>query len=440
MVATSSLAGWGRISVPGTELRSEDLDQLTKDAVLTRGLARSYGDSSLPPPSHPFVAATPLADRLLAFDEQTGVLRAEAGFSLQSLYRLFLPRGWFTPVTPGTQFVTLGGMVAADVHGKNHHRDGSIGRHVRSIRLRTANGEIVECSREREPDLFRATIGGMGLTGHIFEIELQLVRVPSPWIMAERRRIADIDEFLSELKDTATQWPFTMGWIDCLSRGRHMGRGVLLCGRWATPNEAPKTWPAPLTRLIVPFVFPSWVMGHVVGRVFNEAYYRWNWPRRARIVHPESFFYPLDALLHWNRLYGRRGFTQYQCVLPDVAGRQAVRELLDLLTREGAASFLCVIKDCGEEGEGLLSFPMKGTSIALDLPVRDNTQAVVDRLNEFVIRAGGRIYLAKDTFTRPEHFRAMEPRLAEWAAIRHRWDPCGKLRSAQSVRLLGDAP
>jgi FAD/FMN-containing dehydrogenase len=440
MVATSSLSGWGRVSVPGTELRSEDLDQLTRDAVLTRGLARSYGDSSLPPPSHPSVAATPLADRLLAFDDQSGVLRAEAGFSLQNLRRLFLPRGWFTPVTPGTQFVTLGGMVAADVHGKNHHRDGSIGRHVRSIRLRTATGAIVECSREHEPDLFRATIGGMGLTGHIFEIELQLVRVPSPWIMAERRRIADIDEFLSELKDTASQWPFTMGWIDCLSRGRHMGRGVLLCGRWATADEAPKTPPAPLTRLIVPFVFPSWAMGYFVGRVFNEAYYRCNWSRRARIVHPEPFFYPLDAILHWNRLYGRRGFTQYQCVLPDAAGPQAVRQLLDHLTREGAASFLCVIKDCGEESEGLLSFPMKGTSIALDLPVRDNTQAVVDRLNEFVISVGGRIYLAKDTFTRPEHFRAMEPRLAEWAAIRRRWDPSGKLRSAQSVRLLGDAP
>lgn len=440
IVATASLSGWGRISVPGTEIRSEDLAHATRDAVLTRGLARSYGDSSLPPPSHPSVVATPLADRLLAFDEDTGVLRAEAGYSLQNLYAVFLRRGWFTPVTPGTQFVTLGGMVAADVHGKNHHRDGSIGRHVRSIRLRTATGEIVECSRQHERDLFRATVGGMGLTGHILEVELQLARVPSPWIMAERYRIADIDDFLSALRDTASQWPFTMGWIDCLSRGAHMGRGVLLCGRWATATEAPPVSPAPITRLVVPFVCPSWVMGHFVGRVFNEAYYRWNWPRRARIVHPEPFFYPLDAILHWNRLYGRRGFTQYQCVLPDAAGRTAVRQLLDLLTREGAASFLCVIKDCGDEGEGLLSFPMKGTSIALDLPVRNNTQAVVDRLNEFVIGVGGRIYLAKDTFTRAEHFRAMEPRLAKWMAIRRRWDPHGKLRSAQSVRLFGDTP
>ncbi len=440
LLAASSLSGWGRVSVPGTERRSEDLDALTRDAVLTRGLARSYGDSSLPPPSHPSVAATPLADRLLAFDPDTGLLRAEAGYSLQSLYLLFLPRGWFTPVSPGTQFVTLGGMVAADVHGKNHHCDGSIGRHVRSIRLRSAMGDIVECSRAHEPDLFRATIGGMGLTGHILEVEIQLARVPSPWILGERHRISDIDAFLTALKDGAARWPFTMGWIDCLSQGRNMGRGVLHCGRWATPDEAPPTPPTPLKRLTVPFVCPSWVMGYAVGRVFNEAYYRWNTPYSARLVHPERFFYPLDAILHWNRLYGRRGFTQYQCVLPEAAGRQAVQQLLELLTRESAASFLCVIKDCGDEGEGLLSFPLKGTSIALDLPVRDNTQAVVDRLNAFVISTGGRIYLAKDTFTRAEHFRAMEPRLAEWTAIRRRWDPGGKLRSAQSVRLLGDTP
>ena len=421
-----SLSGWGRQFVPGQELRSEDLDRLTRDAVLTRGLGRSYGDSSLPPGSHPVVVATPLADRILSFDDATGVLRAESGYSLQSLYHDFLPRGWFTPVTPGTQFVTLGGMVAADIHGKNHHVDGTIGRHVRAIRLRVASGDIVECSRTQEPDLFRATIGGMGLTGHMFEIELQLSRVPSPWIWGEMLRVAHIDEYLDALKASAAEWPFTMGWIDCLSQGPSMGRGVLQRGRWATEGEAPHQFPRALTRVPVPVVCPSWVMGHTVGKIFNEGYY------------PEKFFYPLDALLHWNRLYGTRGFTQYQCVLPDAAGRPAVRQLLELLTREGAASFLCVIKDCGEQGEGLLSFPLKGTSIALDLPVRDNTQAVVDKLNEFVISAGGRIYLAKDAYTRAEHFRAMEPRLPEWLAIRRRWDPSGRLRSAQSVRLFGD--
>jgi decaprenylphospho-beta-D-ribofuranose 2-oxidase len=438
--SASSLSGWGRVSVPGRELRSEDLDALTRDAVLTRGLARSYGDSSLPPPSHPIVVASPLADRILAFDERSGVLRAEAGYSLQHLLRVFLPRGWFTPVTPGTQFVTLGGMVAADVHGKNHHCEGTIGRHVHAIRMRVASGDIVECSREHEPELFRATIGGMGLTGHILDVELQLARVPSPWILAEQRRVENIEEYLSALKDAAAGWPLTMGWIDCLSGGPQLGRGVLLCGRWANVDEAPREVPRPPLRIPVPFVCPSWLMGKTVGRLFNAGYYMVNRSLPLHIMHPEQFFYPLDALLEWNRLYGPRGFTQYQCVLPEAAGPGAVRGLLELLARLGAASFLCVIKDCGDQGEGLLSFPLRGTSIALDLPVRDNTQSVVDTLNRFVISTGGRIYLAKDAFTRADHFRAMEPRLGTWTAIRRHWDPTGRLRSAQSVRLLGDRP
>ena len=434
------MSGWGQLGVPGQELRSEQLETLTRDAVLTRGLARSYGDSSLPPPGHPVVVATPLADRLIAFDEASGLLRAEAGYSLRHVVRDFLPRCWFVPVSPGTQFVTLGGMVAADVHGKNHHVDGCIGRHVRSLRLRVASGQIVECSREHEPDLFRATIGGMGLTGHILEVELQMVRVPSPWILGRTYRIPDIDAFLAQLKSTAAAWPFTMGWIDCLSQGPRMGRGVLMCGRWATAAEAPKAPPAPITRLPVPFRCPPFVMGRTVGRVFNELYYRWNRPTPEQIIHPEKFFYPLDVLLDWYRLYGRRGFTQHQSVLPESAGPQAVRRLLELLTAAGAASFLCVIKDCGEQGEGLLSFPLRGTSIALDIPVRDNTQQIIDTLNEFVISVGGRIYLAKDAFTRADHYRRMEPRLDEFLAIRRLWDPEGRLRSVQSVRLFGDHP
>ncbi len=191
----------------------------------------------------------------------------------------------------------------------------------------------------------------------------------------------------------------------------------------------------------MPFVFPGWVISRGPVRAFNTLYYHRHRPRvRRGITHPESFLYPLDVLRHWNRMYGPRGFTQYQCVLPDHAGHGAARRFLDLLTSRGGASMLCVIKDCGDEGPGLLSFPRRGISIALDVPIRDDTQALVDALNELVIAEGGRIYLAKDAFTRPEHYRAMEPRLPEWARIRHRWDPEGRLRSAQSVRVLGDRP
>jgi FAD/FMN-containing dehydrogenase len=448
------LSGWGRLSVPGREVRSEDLLCVTARAVLTRGLGRSYGDSALPPPGVTEVAGSALADRILAFDSVTGLLLAEAGLSLAELNRLLLPRGWFVPVSPGTQFVTLGGMVAADVHGKNHHRDGTIGRHVTRLLVRLASGEVVECSRQDEPELFRATIGGMGLTGHVLEVELRMVRIPSPWILAESFPVPDVAAFVRALKASGRDWPFTVGWIDCLHRGGRrsgLGRGVLHRGRWALPEEASRAGragpPPARRRLAVPFVLPGWLLNPSSVRAFNALYfhrYRGASAERPRrgVVHPESFFYPLDALRDWNRLYGPRGFTQYQCVLPEEAegGPAAAAErFLDLLSRSRAASFLCVIKDCGPEGEGVLSFPRPGISIAVDLPVRDGTQELVDALDRQVIAEGGRIYLAKDAFTRREHFQAMEgDRLADFARLRAKYDPEGRLASAQSVRLLGD--
>jgi FAD/FMN-containing dehydrogenase len=435
------IEGWGRIGVSGRELRSENLERLTERAVLSRGLGRSYGDSSLPPPGVREVATTVLADRLLAFDPGTGLLRAEAGLSLYALNRILLPRGFFVPVSPGTQFVTLGGMVASDVHGKEHHVRGCFGEHVTRLKMRVADGRVLFCSDDEHRDLFRATIGGMGLTGHILEVEFRMIRIPSPWIWQESQRVDDIDEYIDALKDAATKWPYTVGWIDCLTRGRNMGRGILMAGDWADPARAPAREPRPLPRVSMPFELPSWVLGPASVKAFNAAFYWRHVPRkRAGIVHWETFFYPLDSIRHWNRMYGPRGFTQYQCVLPESAGRGAARRVLEILTQRGGASFLCVIKDCGEEGKGMLSFPMKGISIALDIPLRDDTQALIDALNEQVIREGGRIYLAKDQFTRREHFERMEHRLAEFRRVRTQWDPEGRIRSAQSVRLLGDRP
>lgn len=425
--------------MPARERRSEDLEALTEGAVLSRGLGRSYGDSSLPPPSRPLAANTTLADRILAFDPSTGLLRAEAGLSVLALNRLFLPRRFFLPVSPGTQFVTLGGLVAADVHGKNHHVDGCFGAHVTSLRMRVADGRIVECGPDALGELFRATLGGMGLTGHVLEVEFRMKRIPTPWIWAETERMRDIDAFMDGLKSAARIWPFTMGWIDCLKRGAELGRGVLMRGRWAEPHEAPTRLPWPRPRPAVPFVLPLSLVTPLTVRVFNSLYY--HLPRRARgILNPEPFFYPLDVVSDWNRLYGPRGFTQYQCVLPEAAGRGAARRFLELLTARGGASMLCVIKDCGPEGMGMLSFPKPGISIALDIPITDHTQALVDALNDAVAAEGGRIYLAKDALTRAAHFRAMEPRLDAFLAVRRKWDPEGRIKSAQSVRLFGDAP
>lgn len=422
--------------MPGYQVRSEDLEAITHDVPLTRGLGRAYGDSALPAAGDTCVAGSTLADRILRFDPETGDMTAEAGLSLDNLYQGFLPRGWFTPVTPGTRFVTLGGMVAADVHGKNHHVDGCFGRHVHAMRLRVADGRVVTCSRTEHPDLFFATIGGMGLTGHILDVSFRLVRVPSPWIYQEVQRVPDIDTFMDVLKSSAASWPMTMGWIDCLSKGSSMGRGVLFRGRWAEPHEAPHSFPTLRPPIPVPFTFPHGLLGVHTVRAFNVLYYRL--PRRpAGVTHPGGFFYPLDAAGDWHRMYGPRGFTQYQCVLPASGGHGAARRFLEVVTRGGGASFLCVIKDCGPEGEGILSFPRPGISIALDLAMRDDTQALIDQMNECVIAEGGRIYLAKDALTRPEHFRAMESRLDRFLDVRRTWDPEGRIRSAQSVRLFG---
>jgi decaprenylphospho-beta-D-ribofuranose 2-oxidase len=435
----STLEGWGRRPVVGREELAHDIEKLTRGAILSRGLGRSYGDASLPARPSDKVAGTRLADRILAFDPSTGVVRGEAGLSLAELNRVFLPRGWFPPVTPGTKFVTLGGMVASDVHGKNHHRAGCFGAHVRAMRIRLADDSIVECSASRNADLLHATVGGMGLLGHILDVEFGLERIPSAWIRMESERVGGIDAFLDALAAAAGTWPMTMGWIDCLSGGRDLGRGILMAGRWASPDEAPPRPTRPPTSHTLPIELPDWALNHTTAAAFNAVYYRSHVRRRARrVIAPDPFFYPLDAVLHWNRAYGRRGFTQYQCVLPRAAGAAAVREFLVLLTRLGSASPLCVIKDCGPQGQGLLSFPMEGTSIAVDMPISSEIQRTVDRLNDLVLAAGGRVYLTKDSFTRPEHFRAMEPRLDAFLAARAKWDPHGRLRSALSVRLFGD--
>ena len=422
--------------VDAPQVVSENLERASSGANLARGLGRSYGDASLPLPGGVAVGS-PLADRILSFDPGSGRLHAEAGLSLREITWTFLPRGFCSPVMPGTSYITLGGMAAADVHAKNHHVEGTFGRHVERLRIRVADGRILWTSRDEHPDLFRATLGGMGLTGHILEVVFRLKKVPTGWIWAETERIPNLDAFLRGLEE-ATSWHLTMGWIDCLKRGKHMGRGILYRGRMATPEEAPAKPPEPKKRVKVPIDLPSFLLNRLSMGLFNFGVYNSHVPRLKKgIQHPEDFFHPLDKVIDWNRCYGKAGFTQYQCVIPKDDGPQGARRFLDVLTQSGAASFLCVIKDCGEEGEGLLSFPRPGISIAVDIPVRKGTAELVAKLNECVIDEGGRIYLAKDTFTTAEHYRAMEPRLDAFLGIQKQWDPEGKLASVQSKRVMG---
>lgn len=437
-VATE-LAGWGRAErVPARFVEGEDLEALTRDAVLTRGLGRAYGDAALPPRPGARVAGTRLADRVLALDEERGVLRAEAGVSLLRLHRLLLPRRLRVPVVPGTALVTLGGMVAADVHGKNHHVAGSIGDHVRALRMRLADGSVVEARAPEHEDLLRATIGGMGLTGHILEVELDLARIASPWMVEEHEAFPDLDSLLAGLLRDSRAWPYTVAWADALIGGQARGRGVVIRGRWAEAGEAPAGVPELGHGGPVPFDLP-WLPRFGVALHNRLRYAVLGRMRRLRTVSPYASFHPLDVVSDWNRVYGRHGFTQHQCVIPREAGTEPVRELFRVLERTGASCYLVVIKDFGGEGRGLLSFPRPGITVCLDLPLADRrTLPAVEALNEVVIAAGGRIYLAKDQFTTAAQFRRLEPRLDVFQAARDRFDPQRRLASALSVRLMGD--
>jgi decaprenylphospho-beta-D-ribofuranose 2-oxidase len=436
----TELFGWGRFPRIRAEQRlSERLEETSADARLFRGLGRSYGDASLPRSADEVVVSTRRADRILAFDPASGVLRAEAGLSLWELNRIFLPRCFFTPVSPGTQYVTLGGMVASDVHGKNHHVAGCFGEHVMSLRMRVPDGRVLEVTEANEPELFRATLGGMGLTGHLLEVEVKLERVSSPWVWSRVEPAKDIDDLVQKVREASAELPLTAAWIDSVSRGAKLGRGIVSAGRWAEPGEARTEPPSFQQRLGVPFELPVGLVRPWTVRIFNAGYHAYQASHRSGIVHPQAFWYPLDGVRHWNRLYGRRGFSQYQCVVPVDDAAAVFRRILERFQQLGGASAVSVVKDCGPEGRGLLSFPMRGMSLSLDVPLQgDVTQRIVDAMNEIVIDAGGRIYMTKDALTRREHFEAMEPRLEAFRRVRRKWDPEGRLGSALSARLIDE--
>jgi decaprenylphospho-beta-D-ribofuranose 2-oxidase len=406
----------------------------------------SSGDASLPPPGRGPVASSIRADRVLAFDESSGLLRVEAGLSLEKLADLFLPRGFFVPVSPGTRDVTIGGMIAADVHGKNHHVAGTIGAHVQALRLRLPDGGIVKASDETDGELFRATLGGMGLPAHILDVTLTLERIPSRHIVEHAAAYSDLESLIDGLEAAGASSPFTVAWSDLLAPRSAPGRGILISGRWATADEAARSRSLELPRVAVPMPMPNALLTNTTIGAFNA--FRYEVARRhlaarrddgdptQKVPSAESFFWPLDALRDWNLLYGRRGFTQYQCVIPKDATMQSYRRLTEAARSGGPGSFLVVIKDCGAEGRGRLSFPMPGISFALDFPVHEGTPALVARLNEIVSELGGRIYLAKDAFTTAEQFARMEPRLEDFLALRRRLDPESRITSALALRLM----
>jgi len=444
-VISTVLGGWGRFPLARCHVFrperraavAEILAAKSAPTFIARGLGRSYGDAALNADGG--VIAHDRLDRVLAFDAGRGVLHCEAGVSIADVLRWWLPRGWFPPVTPGTKFVTLGGAIAADVHGKNHHRDGTIAMFVEALTLLTADGETVRCSRTEHADVFWATVGGMGLTGMILDVRLRLRPVETAWLRVEHRKARDLDETLGIFASKDADALYSVAWIDCLARGRATGRTIMMHGDHATVAEVREAGRAPFVTpqgaaATVPFDAPGALLNPLTVRLFNAVFYTAH-RDACRLVSVERFFYPLDAVTHWNRLYGRRGLVQYQIVLPLDEAERGLMTLLERLSASGRPSFLAVLKRLGPEDPGLLSFPREGYTLALDLPVRDGIVEFLRDLDRIVLARGGRVYLAKDSTTTPDAVRAMYPRLDEFQAIAARLDPRGVLSSSLARRL-----
>jgi decaprenylphospho-beta-D-ribofuranose 2-oxidase len=431
--------GWGRTNPTYADVLSptdeeQILAALTSGPVIARGLGRSYGD-----PAQVSGGVVLRNEGLSGIGpiDPTGVVRVGAGVSIDELLAMSIPQGWFVPVTPGTRQVSLGGAVAADVHGKNHHRDGSIGDHILELRVVTPTGAF-STSPTVHPELFWATIGGMGLTGIITQVTLRLLRISTDQVLVDTDRFDNLDDVMAAMSGGDDDYRYSVAWVDCMTKGRSMGRAILTRGDHAEREHvAQSSLRAPAgAKLTIPVDAPSGLLNPLSIRVFNELWYRVAPKhRRDEVQSIGTFFHPLDGVNDWNRLYGRRGFVQYQFAVSDEHPEVVVRAI-ERLSSSGVPSFLAVLKRFGPGNHGLLSFPMAGWTLALDLPVGPSAlPGVLDDLDELVLNAGGRVYLAKDARVRPEAMSAMYPRLEEFLAVKRQYDPEQRLMSDLARRL-----
>lgn len=415
------------------------LDHSATGSVIARGLGRAYGDAAIN--GGGLVLDAVACRRFLSFDGFSGIVDCEAGVSLAEIIDVFLPRGWFPGVTPGTRFVTVGGAIAADVHGKNHHVDGSFASWVEDFDLLTADGQIVTCTREATPELYWATLGGMGLTGVILRARIRLRRVASAYVRVTYQRTKNLEETLAAFAARDADYRYSVAWIDCLARGKSLGRSVLMLGEHAAVDELPRGQrdaPYVVRRGLakrVPFHLPSGCLNRLTVQAFNDLYYAAH-ADGEKIIDYGSYFYPLDGIRDWNRIYGRRGFVQYQVLFPHETSHEALRVLLEEIAAAGRASFLAVLKRSGEANPSPLSYLHPGHTLALDFPYTgEDLVEFLARLDQITLRYGGRLYLAKDAMTTPYAFAEMYPRLAEFRDFKARIDPAGRFSSTQARRL-----
>ncbi len=427
------ISGWGRFpDIDATILSTDSYEAIAKQIadgpLIGRGLGRSYGDSSL---ANQVIDSTRL-DHLISFDRNSGLLRCQAGVTLDSLLKIIVPAGWFLPVTPGTARITIGGAIASDVHGKNHHVAGCFSQFVRSISIATVSEGIIECSPQQHEALFRATCGGMGLTGLVLEAEIQLIKINSAMINETVIKTRNLDHSLETFAERADT-TYSVAWIDCLAGGRSLGRSVIMLGEHSDHGPLDAGDISPIT---VPVDFPGFVLNPTTTGLFNKLYYA-RAPGRevTRQQHYRPYFYPLDKLHQWNRIYGKNGFAQYQFVIPIAAGLPVLRELLSRIRDSRQASFLAVLKAFGKANDNPLSFPIEGYTLALDFKINQQLPDLLQRLDEQVIDAGGRISLTKDAFLSENSFKRMYPDWEKFCEVRKAYGADRCFHSLQSERL-----
>ncbi|ANI99684.1 FAD-linked oxidase [Polynucleobacter wuianus] len=425
--------GWGGYPTIDAKVllppqRSECWKLIEENTLIPRGQGRSYGDSA----NSSTILQTDLLNHVIQFNELTGLLTCESGITIREILKIIVPKGWFIPVTPGTSFVSIGGAIASDIHGKNHHLSGTFTKHIRSLELMVGTGEILNISELNHTELFRATCGGMGLTGLVLSATIQLMPISSSQIYQKTIKANCLEE-VCELFDKNSNSTYSVAWIDCLKTGKDLGRSLLMLGEHAKQGDLKLK---ASRHIKIPIQMPSSLLNPWTAKIFNTIYFNIAKNYSSNVTTPlESYFYPLDKIHNWNRLYGKHGFIQYQFVVPKAVGQKGLKHILRIVSESGKGSFLAVLKAFGPKNENYLSFPIEGYTLALDFKLEASIFPLIELLDKLVLEYGGRIYLAKDGVMNQKTFRKSYHNWEKIEEIRSKYDCIGKFRSTQSIRL-----